>query len=146
MSKVSYYEKLQHPLWQQRRLEIMNKWNFKCEQCDSDDIQLNVHHLYYVSGRDPWQYPDWALRCLCKDCHKEKHEQIINAEGTFTKESFEDMITWLEGDNYDFCFTWDLCAEYGMLREDNPELLHEFNNAVFNFARETRLRLKGGIA
>ena len=30
---------------------------------------FHVHHLWYESGRDPWDYPDEALVSLCSDCH-----------------------------------------------------------------------------
>jgi len=35
---------------------------------------LHVHHLYYVKGRDPWEYPDFALVPLCDDCHAFQHD------------------------------------------------------------------------
>jgi hypothetical protein len=61
--------------WQQKRLEILNRDGRECRSCGAagDGVTLNVHHAYYESGNDPWDYPDDALVTLCADCHKEIH-------------------------------------------------------------------------
>lgn len=71
----SYSEKLRHPKWQRRRLEIMNRDGFRCQKCKSDDKTLNVHHLYYTGWNDPWDYPDDALATLCEICHQSEHSK-----------------------------------------------------------------------
>ncbi len=71
-----YAQKLKNPLWQKRRLEIMQKANFKCEVCSRETRTLHVHHIFYVSGRDPWDYPDAVLVCLCDQCHKVEHDHL----------------------------------------------------------------------
>lgn len=43
MSKTSYYEQLKDPRWQKKRLEIMNRANFKCEECGDSENMLSVH-------------------------------------------------------------------------------------------------------
>jgi hypothetical protein len=65
---TKYSEKLQHPLWQQRRLTIMNRDQFTCQKCGDKETNLHVHHKKY-SG-EPWEAPDNDLETLCKDCHK----------------------------------------------------------------------------
>lgn len=65
----SYYEKLKDPKWQKKRLEIMEAAGFKCEMCGSATETLNVHHGYYRSKADPWDYPNNTLWCLCETCH-----------------------------------------------------------------------------
>ncbi len=35
---------------------------------------LNIHHKYYVQGREPWEYPNEALITLCEDCHHKRHQ------------------------------------------------------------------------
>jgi hypothetical protein len=72
----TYSEKLRDPRWQRRRLEIMSKANFRCEKCFANDITLNVHHVIYRTGADPWDYPDEDLACLCEPCHEREHEAI----------------------------------------------------------------------
>lgn len=65
-----YQEKLKDPRWQKKRLEVLNRDGWKCRCCDADSKTLHVHHRYYVSGRDPWDYPDWCFMALCDKCHK----------------------------------------------------------------------------
>lgn len=72
----SYYQKLQHPNWQRKRLEVMELADFRCTECESSDEMLNVHHTYYTKGAEPWEYPTESLVCLCKTCH-EKREAIL---------------------------------------------------------------------
>jgi len=142
MSKQTYYEKLQHPLWQQRRLKIMQNAEFKCQSCGSADKQLNVHHLYYITNRDPWQYPDWALKCLCKDCHSSAHNEFRDAHGHVILEPFEEMLSWLEGSNDEDFLTLDISIPFGMLRNSKPDKINEFITEVLHFAYETRLRMQ----
>ena len=47
----------------------MERDQFTCQNCDSKEKTLNVHHKYYRLGFDPWDYPLSALTTLCKDCH-----------------------------------------------------------------------------
>ena len=65
----SYWQKLQDPRWQKRRLEILNGAGFKCEDCGSEKETLSIHHSYYEKGLEPWEYPGEALLCLCEECH-----------------------------------------------------------------------------
>jgi hypothetical protein len=67
---VTYAEKLKDPRWQRKRLQILERENFTCEQCEDKTKTLHVHHYYYVKGRDPWDYPDFALAVLCEECHE----------------------------------------------------------------------------
>lgn len=64
-----FWEQYKHPLWQKKRLEILEREHFTCEMCGSDDDPLHIHHVYYERGLKPWEYPDNCYRCLCKDCH-----------------------------------------------------------------------------
>jgi len=79
--KKSYGELLRDPRWQKRRLEIMNRAGFACEECDDDASTLNVHHKLYRKGAMPWEYPDAELACLCENCHKRHHlhKEIFDA-------------------------------------------------------------------
>ncbi len=36
---------------------------------------LHVHHSYYQSGRDPWEYPNDALTTFCWVCHEKFHKE-----------------------------------------------------------------------
>ena len=67
-----YEKKLVSPHWQRRRLEIMQKNDFKCHFCGNADEQLDIHHLIYLRGRDPWEYDDPYLIAICHSCHAEE--------------------------------------------------------------------------
>lgn len=71
--KKSYYEKLKDPQWQKKRLEIMERAGFECENCGEKTKTLNVHHLVYCKNVEPWGYPDKFLKCFCEDCHERWH-------------------------------------------------------------------------
>ena len=68
---MTYSEKLKDPQWQRKRLEILNRDGWKCRYCESSKTTLHVHHRYYVSGREPWNYPDWCFVTVCEECHKD---------------------------------------------------------------------------
>jgi hypothetical protein len=70
-----FWEQYQDPRWQERRLRIMERAGFKCEECGDAGTTLNVHHGYYVKGAAPWEYPNEALKCWCEPCHKNFHEK-----------------------------------------------------------------------
>ncbi len=72
MSRLSYSEKLKDPRWQRKRLEILDRDNFQCQQCGSTSKTLHVDHGIY-DGREPWDYPSETLKAYCEDCHKELH-------------------------------------------------------------------------
>lgn len=69
-SKNWYSEKLLDPRWQRKRLEVLQRSDFACEQCGRLDKTLHVHHNRYIKGRDVWDYEADDLSCLCLDCHK----------------------------------------------------------------------------
>lgn len=72
-NRKNYSEQRLDPRWQKRRLEIMQRDDFKCTECCAEDKTLNVHHVYYTRGADVWDYPDHALLTLCSDCHEAEH-------------------------------------------------------------------------
>lgn len=73
---ASYWEKLKDPKWQKKRLEILNRDNWTCEICEATDETLHVHHGYYESGLDPWEYDDGTLHTLCESCHEQTEELL----------------------------------------------------------------------
>lgn len=76
VSKPTYWDLLKSPEWQKKRLEIMQRDEWRCTQCGSTVNWLQVHHGYYQTGKKPWEYPDETLHTLCEDCHKETTEMM----------------------------------------------------------------------
>lgn len=67
----SYFELLKHPNWQRKRLEVLERENYTCQECGNTEKTLHVHHTYYTKGAKPWEYPSESLKCLCETCHEE---------------------------------------------------------------------------
>lgn len=79
---MSYAEKLKNPKWQKKRLEILQRDEFKCCYCNDTETELQIHHLKYT--KEPWQAPNEDLITLCKHCHsvvsKFKYLKVIAIE------------------------------------------------------------------
>jgi len=71
---MSYLEQLKNPIWQRKRLEIMQRDNFTCQRCLSKDKTLNVHHITYAKNKKAWEYSDSNYITFCEDCHKLEHD------------------------------------------------------------------------
>lgn len=79
---MSYSEKLRDARWQKKRLEIMERDSFHCLCCNhSVSKPLNVHHLYYEKGLEPWEHENEIMVTLCDDCHKIIHDEIRKLSG-----------------------------------------------------------------
>lgn len=72
-----YSEKLKDPRWQKKRLEVMERDDWSCQNCFDNMTTLSVHHIRYIPGRDPWDYPEKLLVTLCDNCHKYEYENRI---------------------------------------------------------------------
>ena len=77
MAKKTYSEKLKDPRWQKQRLEVFERDQFTCQYCESTTKTLNVHHVEYQQGCEPWEYDLDMLVTLCEECH-EKEEFLKN--------------------------------------------------------------------
>ena len=68
MNKKTYANKLKDPRWQKKRLEIMDRDNWRCQACGSTSKTLSVHHFKYQG--EPWEADNEDLQTLCTSCHK----------------------------------------------------------------------------
>lgn len=75
-----YSEKRKDPRWQKKRLEVMERDEWTCQQCFGSETTLNVHHRWYERGHDPWDYPDECFLTLCEDCHGNETADMPSAE------------------------------------------------------------------
>lgn len=71
----TYKEKLQNPKWQKKRLEIFQRDNFTCVVCFDSDNTLHVHHVDYIPGIAPWDYPNDMLKTYCARCHEKENDR-----------------------------------------------------------------------
>lgn len=58
--------------WIEKRNEILNRDEYRCQVCKSGK-SLEVHHTYY-ENKQAWDYPSESLITLCRSCHKETHK------------------------------------------------------------------------
>lgn len=91
MPMKSYGELLRDPRWQEKRLRVMDRAGFICEECGSAERTLNVHHTYYERGKMPWDYPEESLRCLCEPCHELSHVLVRAISQMFGAEPSADL-------------------------------------------------------
>lgn len=73
--KTSYSDKLKDPRWQKKRLEILTRDNFTCQNriCSDTKNTLHVHHITEDYDIEPWEHEDDDLITLCEECHKLWH-------------------------------------------------------------------------
>lgn len=113
---MKYSEKLKHPKWQKKRLEILNRDNFTCCLCGDNETELHIHHLKYI-GNNPCDTPNNYLETLCKHCHWLKTFCDIKDYGTFIKSSkTNDLIFVLNDKKQVLVFT----------KNENSEIEHLF--------------------
>ena len=76
---IPYSELLKDNRWKKRSAEIQLKDNFHCRICGTDSLSLNVHHLHYIYGLKPWEYPDNFLMTVCWSCHEKDIHGIFKS-------------------------------------------------------------------
>jgi len=97
-SKKPYFEKLKDPRWQRKRLEILSRDDFQCQNCKSREKTLNVHHIFYANGKDPWDISNHALVTLCEECHLERssaQDQLLLSTGKFSNEQLMQLSSFI---------------------------------------------------
>lgn len=89
MSK--YSELLRDPRWQKKRLEILQRDSWQCQNCDEKDKTLHIHHCYYEHGKMPWEYKSSSLLTLCEECHK---AETVNFSNTSLHPFIQDLASF----------------------------------------------------
>lgn len=91
-----YWKKLKDPRWQKKRLEVMERDGWECVMCGNKEDTLNVHHVVYRKGAEPWEYESKALKTLCEKCHKNVETSIFTfrlASGKFHDTAVLESVT-----------------------------------------------------
>lgn len=65
-----------HPNWQRKRLQIMQRDEFHCMLCGNKQKLLHVHHNTY-EGQYLWECRPSYLVTLCIDCHEKIHGRLL---------------------------------------------------------------------
>ena len=101
---MTYSEQIKHPKWQKKRLEILERDEFRCTNCDSKDDTLHVHHYLYKKDRKIWEYNNKYLTTLCDECHSNWHtindkiKEILCVDTT-TLNEFYDIFNLIRNEN-----------------------------------------------
>ena len=131
---MSYSDKLKHPKWQRKRLEIMEIDDFKCCICDDGENQLHVHHIAY-RGSNPWDTPSRLLVTLCDKCHKKQHGKKVEEEKTYTKEETDwakfNAFIHLVGDRFPRIAMTLSGSRYSVKKADSGNTQHIFKITAF---------------
>jgi len=75
-TQVPYNYLLETREWGAKRMRILARDQYTCRECgrhERDGVALQVHHLHYIYGLDPWEYKDSELITLCESCHRYVH-------------------------------------------------------------------------
>lgn len=104
MTSQQYQAFLEDPLWQSKRLTILERDKYTCQSCHSSDrLLLDVHHILYLKEiAFPWDYPDYLLTSLCRGCHIKETQERPKVEEMLLRflrtQCFTDTLTdLLEG-------------------------------------------------
>lgn len=138
-SKSDYAKDRLDPRWQKRRLEVMQRDAFCCARCFDSESTLNVHHAYYVKGRKPWEYPDFALSTLCSDCHSRQHDTgPKDEEDKVGLMEWEEEMNWLlNSQEIHSPFLWVFCTQVAQLFQEGGEVPY-FYEKLAEFVRKHR--------
>jgi hypothetical protein len=147
MEKPTYSEKLKHPLWQKKRLEIMNRDKFTCKICGDDETELHVHHKEYIDGNDPWDYANSFLITLCSHCHLEIEK--LKKEGIEKEIKIYKSIGWTDGSRIMFVTYQNICSmriydgndKYVIGFDFSGKLMMKYITKAFNRAINGKKRL-----
>jgi len=77
MGEKTYLELLRDPKWQRKRLEILQRDDWTCQNCRATDKNLQVHHRRYFAGKKPWEYEGEHLVTLCEDYHFREGFELV---------------------------------------------------------------------
>jgi hypothetical protein len=101
---VNYSGRLKDPRWQRKRLEILERDCWSCQECGDTKKTLNVHHLKYERRKSPWDIESKFLVTLCDVCHeaetvscREELDALVSLlkEHAFTGTEYSDVVTAL---------------------------------------------------
>jgi len=83
--RLTYAEKLRDVRWKRRRDDLLRQSGYTCCECGTPlttgTMDLQVHHVVYITALEPWDYPSELLVVVCDWHHRERQavEQAIYA-------------------------------------------------------------------
>lgn len=71
--KTPYSEQLQDPRWKDFCRRFRDSRGNACQYCKLTNAPLEVHHKFYLLGRQAWEYEFNDMILVCKRCHRGLH-------------------------------------------------------------------------
>jgi hypothetical protein len=137
---MEYKDQIKSPKWQKKRLEILKRDEFTCQQCGNKELTLHVHHKHYNNDAMIWEYENWELITLCEDCHSNVHDKKQDKV-----ELKKYQLSILDGigefDDYEIFYLDSLIHRYGALKGDIKDftILAKLDSFMINPATYNRL-------
>lgn len=95
---MDYKQRLKRPKWQKKRLEMLEKHNWRCDICDDTETCLHLHHKKYEYGRLPWEYQDGNFSVLCERCHFDV--ELLKLEKKHNEHLNKKLTDWYKSDEF----------------------------------------------
>lgn len=67
--------------FRQELIELDGAACVKCGRTAAEGAVLQVHHVKYIAGKAPWEYPLELCETLCKRCHAAAHGEVPPVDG-----------------------------------------------------------------
>ena len=97
MPRRTYTELLRDKKWQKKRLEVFQRDDWTCTNCNckTEEYQsLHIHHKRYIAGYDPADYDLEDLETLCEECHRKKHGIIDVSEYDLALDENDQVVSY----------------------------------------------------
>lgn len=65
----NYFDLLKDPRWYEYRIRAIGHHGNGCYLC-AETRNIQVHHLRYIDGMNPWDYDFNDVRVYCDNCHE----------------------------------------------------------------------------
>ena len=91
---MNYNDQIKSGKWQKKRLEIMQRDDFQCLCCQSEN-QLTVHHLYYLPGLKVWEYDNDSLVTVCEKCHNILTFDYVKISGLIAFKALQNKVDFV---------------------------------------------------
>lgn len=120
--KMGYKEKLKDKRWIVKKDDLMANYrensslsDFVCPMCTESfmeedrfefkkgDDAPTLHHRFYIKGREPWDYPDFAFEFMHKGCHRLYHsgeEKPGYGSAIYTEKEFKEKEAELKESDF----------------------------------------------
>lgn len=118
---MNYSDKLKDGQWQRRRLEILQRDDFKCTVCGSTKL-LHIHHNKYTG--QPWDAPASDLVTLCDSCHKKEHTKQFTPELKDVEEQIERTQSRLDSETLSESARYSLTMALQIFKQTKEALVN----------------------